>query len=67
MGDSEGVFLPGACAAALRSTSLLTEGGKCCSHSPLGSQPKEQRGAAAAKQSGVKARPQRLLRCVKTK
>lgn len=29
MGDSEGVFLPGACAAALRSASPFAEGGRC--------------------------------------
>lgn len=29
MGNLEGVFLPGACAAALRSTSPFTEGGRC--------------------------------------
>lgn len=65
MGDSEGVFLPGACAAALRSASPFAEGGRC-HPSPRGSQPEEQR-CAAAKQSGVKARPRRLLCCVKTK
>lgn len=65
MGDSEGVFLPGACAAALRSVlHLLRVGG--VTPSPRGSQPEEQR-CAAAKQSGVKARPRRLLCCVKTK